>query len=104
MGWSLAVDYLVQLVVDLCPSTTQTFRGAPLTFFWNETAGIWTDGGISNVRFVVTGNSGPAPIPEPGTLLLIGSGLVGLGAGARRRKKHLEHRKDDESLAAFEKA
>ncbi len=29
----------------------------------------------------------PAPIPEPGTRLLIGSGLVGLGAGAWRRKK-----------------
>ena len=38
-----------------------------------------------NIRLLVDHQS--APIPEPGTLLLIGSGLVGLGVGARRRNR-----------------
>ena len=40
-----------------------------------------------DITLLTEGHS--APIPEPGTLFLIGSGLVGLGVGARRRN----HRK-----------
>jgi hypothetical protein len=31
-----------------------------------------------------------APVPEPGTLLLLGSGVLGLGIRVRRRRRHLE--------------
>ena len=43
--------------------------------FW-----VW---GLDNFRF--TGSAGPASVPEPGTLALLGIGLAGLGA-LRRRK------------------
>jgi hypothetical protein len=38
-------------------------------------------------QFVVTPNVGPDPVPEPGTLLLLGTGLTGVVAKVRKRRR-----------------
>ena len=48
-----------------------------------EVAGAFTL--TAHSQFTLTGYSQIFPIPEPGTLMLMGSGLIGLAGFARRR-------------------
>jgi hypothetical protein len=63
-------------------TTNNTDISGQASYFQWHSSG-WTDGGLVNTRFVVTGNS----TPEPTTLCLIGFGLLGVLVVVIRRRQ-----------------
>jgi len=66
-----------------------TYQGGTPPWLWEEIGGVrlGSTGFTSlDMAFELSQNEGGPPIPEPGTMVLLGLGLFGLGAKLRRRR------------------
>ena len=58
--------------------------GSPTTLYFTAGPNNETQGLFGDLVALQDGNPGPGPVPEPGTCVLIGSGLVGVVLRRRR--------------------
>lgn len=76
---------------DLDPSTSfshYAFYDSDFDDQLSLPSGLSFDNGVSHISFFSGGDTPPSPVPEPATMILFGTGLIGLvGLRMRRRKK-----------------
>lgn len=73
----------IYLLISMASATPSRLYDGSLSYFAN---GLAADGSVSGAGY----STGGQVTPEPITMILMGSGLLGVGGAARRRRKRLE--------------